>query len=88
MTTGYGNHDMEEVLSSQDLAPLDLASPDHTMPGRDNKSSDEYSEEADTHYPLAELLEQFQLQDQFVCLKSATHPPTHMPELMQLTDKL
>ena len=63
--------------------------PDHTMPRGDNESSDKYNEETDTHCPLAELLEQFwQLQDQFSSLKSVTHPPTHMPEFMQLTDKL
>ena len=59
------------------------------MPGWDTDSSDEYSEETDTHHPLAELLEQFwQLQDQFGHLKSTTQPPSHMAQLMQLTDKL
>ena len=59
------------------------------MPRKDNESSDDYSEQTDTHHPLAELLEQFQqLQDQFAYLKSATHSPAPMTELMQLTDKL
>ena len=39
--------------------------------------------------PLAELLKQFwQLKDQFASLKSPTHPPTLMAELMQHTNKL
>ena len=82
MTTRYGNHDMEDVPSFQGSAPLDLVPPDHTMPRGDNESYD-------TPCPLTELLQLFwQLQDQFACLKSATHPPAHTPELMKLTDKL
>ena len=89
MTTRYGNHDTEDVPAPQDSVPLDRAPPDHTMPRGDNESSDKYSEETNTPCPLAELLGQFQqLKDQSVCMKSATYPSTHMPELMQLTDKL
>ena len=59
------------------------------MPGGDNESSKEYNEKTYTCHSLAELLKQFwQIQDQFASLKSATHPPTPMAELMQLTDKL
>ena len=80
---------MEDVPASQDSAPLDLLPPDHTMPRRHIESFDGYSEESDTCCPLAEVLEQFwQLQDQFAHLKSAVHPPTHMLEVRQLTDKL
>ena len=87
--TRYENHNMEDVPVPQDSAPPDLAPPDHTMPRGDNESSDEYSEDNDTCHPLAELLEQFkQLWDQFVSLKSASQPPTHTVELIQLTDKL
>ena len=39
---------MEDVPAPEDSAPLDLAPPDHTMPGGDNESSNEYSEETDT----------------------------------------
>ena len=75
--------------ASQDSAPLDHALQDHTRPGQHSDSSDKYSEELYTHPTLAELLEQFQqLQDQFIYLKSATCPPTHMAELIQLTYKL
>ena len=77
MATRYGSHDMEDVPATQDLAPLDLVRPDHTMPKGDSESSDEYSDETDTHCHLAELLKQFwQLKDQFTSLKCATHPPT------------
>ena len=70
--TRYRNHDMEDVT-----APLD-----HTTPEGDNESSNEYSEETDTHHLLAEFLEQFsQCQDQYACLKSATYHPTPMAEL-------
>ena len=62
---------------------------DHIISKGDNQLSDEYSKETDTCCPLNELLEQFwQLHDQFSHLKSATHPPTPMAELTQLTDKL
>ena len=89
MTTRYGIHDTKDVPDPQNSASLDFAPPDHTMAKRDKESFDKYSEEAHTHYLLAELLEQFwQLQDQFSNLRSATLPPTHMLELMQLTDKL
>ena len=38
---------------------------------------------------MAELQEKFpQLQDQLAHLEPAPHPPAHMAELMQLTDKL
>ena len=87
--TRYGNHDTENICATQDSAPLDLVSQDHTIHEGDNESSDKYSKENDTHHPLTKLLEQFwQLQDQFACLKSANHLPTPMAELMQLTDKL
>ena len=89
MTIRYGNNDAEDVPALQDLACLDLAPPDHTMPRQDSDSSNKYNEETDTHCHLAELLEQFQLlQDQFTSLKFAFHPPTPMAELIQLTDKL
>ena len=66
MTTRYGIHNTENVSATQDSAPLDLVSPDNTMPKGDNESSDEYSEETDTHHSMVELLEQFwQLKDQF-----------------------
>ena len=72
---------MEDVPAPQHSASLDHAPPDHTMPRGDNESFNEYSEETHTCCPLAELLEQFwQLQDQFLYLKSAIHPPTHMAE--------
>ena len=65
---------MMNVLATQDSVPLDLAPLDHTMPRGDNESPNEYSEETVTRHPLAELLEQLQqLQDQFACLKFATH---------------
>ena len=38
---------------------------------------------------MAELLEQFQqLQEQLTQFEPDAHPPTHMADLMQLTDKL
>ena len=87
MTRRYGNHNTEDFSAPQDSATLDLAPQDHAMAKLDSYSSDKYSKEIDTCHPLAELLEQFwQLQDQLACLKSATHPPTHMVELMQLMD--
>ena len=80
---------MDDVPDIQDSGPLDLVPPDHTVPEGDNKSSIKYSEETDTHHQLAELLQQFwQFKDQFVSLKSATHAPTSMAELMQLTNIL
>ena len=87
--TRFGSHDTEDISATQDLAPLDLVPPEHTMPEGDNESSDEFSEETDTHCSLAEQLEQFwQPKDQFASLKSTTHPYMPMAELTQLTDKL
>ena len=37
---------------------MDFAPPERTIPKGDNELSDTYCEEADTHHPLAELLEQ------------------------------
>ena len=54
----------------------------------DNESSNENSEETETHHPLAELLQFQQFQNQLACLDSAIHPPTPMADLTQLTDKL
>ena len=59
MTTRYRSHYIEDIPVTQDSAPLDLVPQEHTMPIEDNKSSDEYSEETDSHHPLAELLQQF-----------------------------
>ena len=89
MTIRYGNHDAKDIPAPQDSASLDHVPPEHTMPGQDSDSSNEYNEETDTHCPLAEFLEQFQQpQDQFASLKSATYQPTPMAELIQLIDKL
>ena len=88
-TTRYGNHDTEDAPAPNESASLDLVPPDHIMLRHDSDSSDEYSEETDTHHPLAELLEQFwQLQDQLAYLKSATHLPINTAELTQSADKL
>ena len=89
VTARYGDQDAEDVPAPQDSAALDLVPPGHIMPRQDHDSSGKYSEETDTCHTLAESLEQFQqLKDQFSSLKSATHPPTPMAELTQLTDKL
>ena len=54
-----------------------------------NDSFDKYCEEADTCYPLHDLLEQFQqLKNQFASLKSNTSQSTTTEEMSQLTDKL
>ena len=74
MTTRYGNHDTEDVHAPPDSTPLDIVPPDHTMPGQESESYDEYSKETDTHHPLAKLQEQFRkLEDQLTHLKCATH---------------
>ena len=78
---------MEDILDTQDSAPLDLVLPEHTMPKGDSESSGESCEETDTHHPLAELLEQFrQCKDQFASLQSTTDQSTSVAELMQLTE--
>ena len=83
MATRYGKHDIESVPALQSSALLDLTSTDYIMPRQDSDSSEEYSEETDTHHSLSELLEQFwQLQYQFSHLKSSTHPPTPVAMLM------
>ena len=47
------------------------------------------SEELDTTYYLAELLDQFQhLWDKLTPLEPANHPPTHMEELPQLANRM
>ena len=51
--------DTEDVPATKESPPLDLAPPEHPMLEGDNKSSDKYCEETDTHCPLDELLEQF-----------------------------
>ena len=78
---------MEDVPAMQDSALLDLVPSSYNMPGGDNESSNEYSEETDTCHPLVELLEKFlQLQDQFAYLKSAAYQPTYTAELTQLSE--
>ena len=89
MTARYRYLGMEYIPATQDSNSWDLVPMEPMMPKGNNKSSNKYSEETDTHHPSAELLEQFwQLKDQFSSLKSAIHPPTPMAELTQLTDKL
>ena len=89
MATRYRDHDTEDVPAPQDSTPLDLVSPDHTMPRYESESSDKCNEEPDTHLHLAELQEQFQqLWDQLTHLESSTNPPAHILELTQLTDRL
>ena len=73
MTRRYRNLDFEDVPAPQDSVSLGISQPDHSMPGWDSESPDEYNEETDTHHPLADLLEQFwQLQDWFSSLKSTS----------------
>ena len=68
MPTGYRNHDTEDCPAPQDSTPLG-----HTMPRWKSESSEEYSEEPDTHCHLASLQEEFwQLQDQLSHLEPAT----------------
>ena len=59
-TTRCRNHDTADVPAPQDTALLDLAPPDHTMPGSEGESSSEYSEEPYTCHHLAEFQDQFQ----------------------------
>ena len=85
----YGSQEMEDVPATQDSGPLALVPLEHPMSEEDNETSDEHCEEANTPYPLAELLEQiWQLIDQITYLKSTTHRSTPTTELTQLTDKL
>ena len=89
MATRYGSHVTEDILTTKDLPPLDLAPQEHPMPKGDNELTDDYCEETDTHCPLAEILEQFcHLKDQFTKLKSTTAQSTSTAELMQFTNKL
>ena len=89
MTAKYGNHDTKDFLVTKGSASLDCAPPGHTMPRRDNESSDKYSEEPNIYHPLDKLQKQFwKLQEQLTHLEPATHPHTYMAKLMQLTDKL
>ena len=79
----------EDFPATQHSPPLDLSPPEQPMTEGDNGSSDEYCEEIDTLYPLAEILEQFcQLKDQLTSLKSTTPQSTPTAELSQLTDTL
>ena len=85
MVTRYGSPDTGHPCHPR-LTPLDLAPQEHPMP---EESSDECSEDTNTHHHLAELLEQFnQFKDQFETLKSTTPQPTTTTELTQLKDKL
>ena len=89
MTTRCRSQDMEDALVTQDSAALDLVLMKDPMPEGDNESSDKYCEEADSHHPLAELLEQFwYLKDQFASLKATTPKCTPTVEMAQLTHKL
>ena len=70
--------DMEVMTQRMSLPPktpvLDLVLPEHPMQEGDSESSDEYCEETDTYYPLAELLEQFcQPMDHFAIYHSPIH---------------
>ena len=57
MEIRYGSQDTEDVADTQDSPTFDLAPQDHPVTEGDNDSSDEYCEETDTCYPLADLLE-------------------------------
>ena len=49
MATRYRSHDTEDVLATQDSAPLDLVPPETPYAReREKDSSDEYCEETDT----------------------------------------
>ena len=57
MVTRYGNQDTEDIPNTQDSTPLDLVPQDHPVLEGESDSFDEYCEETNTHYLLADLLE-------------------------------